>query len=60
MKKLIALLPVAVLMVIGCSTEVESVNSTPTSNPVASDSVPADNTGGTALTFVSLKVPNMH
>lgn len=66
MKKPIALLPAIVLALVGCSGNTENSQShhagvPSASDPVVSDSAPRDiaESSDVALTFVSLKVPNM-
>ena len=60
MRKHFTWLPIIALALIGCSSNVDSVNTQSATEPVASDSAPgvSDSTG-VALTYVSLKVPNM-
>ena len=58
MNKFATLLPIALLIAIGCSSEQTTVPSTSTDSVV--DSVSSEAThSGVAMTFVSLKVPNM-
>ena len=54
MKRSMYLVPCALLVAIGCQGNVPTATDSPTASQNATENV-----DGTAITFVSLKVPNM-